>query len=643
MQSSILDALEATREGKKTQVLRKVQKRQLQQKNVKLETWEEFVQRKYNCKCYACPGIYANAIMDFVGFRGSKDKDNVCTLNIKGKEHEGEAWPPPIVPVTNINRDNLIRLTGKSKKQLGSRFFLGILDYEVEIMVLLYTLSNAGYENLALLMSRGQGKTYIFAWDEQIHLKHFKYNYMMLSETNARRKVGNWIYVWALRNNLLKEPEKYARKSTYQHFELINGNRMDIYKYSEEDLVGEHDYIIKMDDVVKRKWRERPTENQKMIDHYQSNINYIIRAGLHLTGTCKFEGDPLSHIIKNTEDMVIIIYTPFIKCPHNNVVYNQTFEVETYDICDICKDKALLAPQIHSYNELNGKMHEDWEAWYAEAMQDPKPMKGGMVDDTDLEWVNRPFFTEVQLICIAVDSTESDLDSVDMCGIVSCAMLKPKTPEDNPEFVFLDADVRKMPFRTLIDDDGKEHRGIMETIGFLNKMYEIHYPGVTVIIAIERQGGGLFVIKEARANPKDHPWVNKLIGERKLEKKPMEVGLNELGIKHTKAKVPRVYSELRFPIKNKQVMFANNLFGSEFITQVCTFPKGKYDDGADAGGMAKDECLKRWSPKGKIRKTREMKQAEKKEAKAAEAHKLAGQPWLKDKRKGKQRRMVMPR
>ena len=613
--------------------------REAKQETIDIDTPKKRVSRKYAkvmaklqpyekvVKCPHCPGLYANEVMRFVGFRGYKDRNGVCTLDIKGKIYEGEAHPPPIVPVTNINRDNLMRLTSKTKEELGSRFYLGILKYEVELMVLIFTLRQMGYENIALLMARGHGKTYIWAWTDQLRLKHFQYNIIMLSETNTRLKVGNWIYVWALRNNYLKDPEKFSRKSTYQHFEILNGNRMDIYKFSKEDVVGDHDAVLKCDDIVKRKWRERPTENEKMINHFQSNINYIIRAGFELTGTCKFEGDPIHHIISTIEDMIVIKQSPFIACEHGN-----RNEDGTYDPCEICRDLCLLAPEIHSYDSLIKKMYEDFEAWFAEMMQNPHPMKGGMVDEEECQYVKRPHWTDLQKICIGVDSTEADLDSTDMCGIVSCAMYK---DTKLPEFVFIDADVRKMPFRNLYERNTHKlkSRGIIETISFFVEYYEKNYPNVQILIAIERAGGGLFIIKEARQSKIS--WFKYVISEVDKSKKGYAKA-STYGIKHTKEKTGRVFSELRYPIKEGQVKFAENLFGSVFVRQVCTFPKGKYDDGVDAGGMAKDELLKRWTPpKPTDIKPRQVVLQEKVEAKAIEAFKEMAQPYLKDRKRAK--------
>lgn len=578
-----------------------------------MPTWEEHIEATYNCKCFQCPGLYANEVMNFVGFRGIQTKIKkghargvLNSIDIKGEVYEGEAHPVPIVPVTDVNLENLKRLTGKTEKELTDRYYIGILKYELEVMTLIFTLRRAGYRNFVVLMPRGHGKTYMQDWRGSMGMKFWSVQILLLSETDATLKVANWIYMWAYKNGYLKDREKFSQMGTYRHFLLHNDGQFDMYRFMDKKTVGLHEKLIVGDDVISFNWRYKPTDNQKAIDHWQSSLNPIIRTGLEVYGTRKYEGDPLQHIMETIKNIIIIKMSPYLECPHGNMNDNGTF-----DACEVCKNGILLAPEIHSHEELKAKMYEDWEAWYAEYMQNPHPTKGGMVDDEDIIYIDKPPWTEVQSICISVDSTEADLDSTDMVGIVSCAMLKNKSSpyidanfpemEDVAKFVFLDADVRKMPFRTIVLNDSKgraiTHRGIMETIDFFMKIYKNQFPHVNLYIAIERQGGGLFIIKEVFNDRERWDWFTNLIGEKKRDKKPEDMGMKEIGIRHTKDKTQRVFSELRYPIKSGQVKFSRNLWGTILMQQILTFPKGKHDDGVDSAGMGKDELAKRWLSK----------------------------------------------
>jgi hypothetical protein len=523
-------------------------------------------------------------------------------------------------------------MTGKSVQEIGSNYYIGILEYEVEVLTLIFTLKGMGYENVMILMPRGHGKTYMECWESQFDLKYFRRNIMLLSETTARLKVGNWIYVWALRNDYLKDPEKFARKMTYQHFELLNGARMDIYKYSKEDLVGEHDYVLKMDDTVKKKWHSRPTDNEKMIDHFQSNINMILRTGLEDYGTRKFEGDPLQHRMEHIKDMIVIKKSPFIRCEHNNL-NNQG----TYNPCNICRDDCLLAPEIHGYDALMDKMEEDYDAWYSEMMQDPHPKMGGMVEEGDIVYATQPFFADCRLWGIGVDVAENWDDSLlaDMSAVISCAM---SFEEDavkknviHRKFTFLTEDVRRMPFRTTRSKNGKEIRGIIETIDKVVKKFELEFITVPYIIAIERTGPGLVLIEQILREYKQWPWYKHIISDKGIAVKWVREGKANvpLGIKHQTVKIPRINSELRHSIKQGQTRFTPNLEDTTFMTQLLSFPKGKHDDGPDAAGMIKDELNRRWSEKGKKRVPREDADLVRRKEVAQKQFKDMSQPWLK--------------
>lgn len=573
-------------------------------------------------KCPHCPGLFANEVMKFVGFRGFKDEDGVCHLDIKGDVYEGEAHPPPIAPVTQNNRANLERMIGK---KVGSNVFLGILKYELEVMVLIFFLINMGYVNIVILMPRGHGKTYINAWFDQLDMKYFNQNIMMLSVTNAKLKVGNWIYLWAVKHNYLKNPEKYARINTYQHFELINGMRMDIYDYMDKKLVGEHDVKLVMDDIVSKNWRNKPTDNERAKDQFQSNINYIIRTAKVTFGTRKFEGDPLQYLMEVVEDIIIIIMSPFIECEHGNLNDQGTF-----DPCMICKDDALLAPELHSHDELMRKMEENYEAWFSEMMQNPHPRLGGMVDDSDLQWVpTRPFFTEVDRVGIGVDCAWTEGETSDMTGIVSMT-----SSNERREFTVIAQDCGKFPMRNVVKD-GKINLGIFERIQRQFNFLKLNYPGKQIIVAIERNDAGKVIIDQARREMGEFTFAKYIVEDsapayQKRRAKNPDTPI-KLGITHSTEKVARIFGELQHSIKKGKVKFWDVVYGTELITQIVTYPKSRYDDGVDACGMIKDQLnMRHFEDDTKsvrdaiIRQYKDIKKKEYEEA----WMKTMAEPWL---------------
>ncbi|MDH3324503.1 MAG: hypothetical protein OEL89_02600, partial [Candidatus Peregrinibacteria bacterium] len=401
---------------------------------------------------------------------------------------------------------------------------------------------------------------------------------------------------------------------------------------SKEDLVGEHDYVLKMDDTVKKKWHSRPTENEKMIEHFQSNINMILRTGLEDYGTRKFEGDPLQHRMEHIKDMVVIKKSPFIRCKHDNL-NNQG----TYDPCNICRDECLLAPEIHGYDALIDKMEEDYDAWYSEMMQDPHPKMGGMVEEEDIVYVTQPFFADCKIWGIGVDIAKNWDDSLlaDMSAVISCVMSfeedERKKNTIHRKFTFLTEDVRRMPFRSTINKKGKEIRGIIESIDKVVKRFEVEFITVPYIIAIERDGPGILLIEQILREYKKWPWYKHIVASKGDAVKWVREGKANipLGIKHSTEKIPRINSELRHSIKHAQTRFTPNLEDTTFMTQLLSFPKGKHDDGPDAAGMIKDELNRRWTDRPRARIPKEEVHLIRLKEQGKKQFEQISQPWLK--------------
>jgi len=137
------------------------------------------------------------------------------------------------------------------------------------------------------------------------------------------------------------------------------------------------------DDVLKRNWQNKPSDELRAEHQWQYNIKFIRRTQLVIWGTRKFEGDILQHFQDTIPELKIEKLSPFIKCIHDNLNPQGT-----YNPCDTCQDKALLAPTLTSYKKLMEQMEEDYESWYSEMMQDPHPRAGGMCEEDDIRWVN---------------------------------------------------------------------------------------------------------------------------------------------------------------------------------------------------------------------------------------------------------------
>jgi len=191
-----------------------------------------------------------------------------------------------------------MRLYGKSKQELGRLFFLGILNYEVEITTLKYTLKNMGYTNIMVLMGRGLGKTWMEDWENSIRMKWFGNKILLLSESDAGKDVGDWIHTWAFDNRLIKSTNRGGRGQGYLNFTLHNQATLYVYGYMDKHSLGKHEIQIVGDDMVNLDWQNRPSDEKRARKHWHSNLNHMNRIGFDAWGTRKYEGDLLGHFIK---------------------------------------------------------------------------------------------------------------------------------------------------------------------------------------------------------------------------------------------------------------------------------------------------------------------------------------------------------
>jgi hypothetical protein len=623
--------------------------------NTKMPDWEDHIQQTYSCKCFQCPGLYANELMNFVGFRGYQKRSNskshskglLNILDVKGKEHEGEAHPEPKVPVTYVNEENLKRITGKTKEQLGRLYFLGILEYEVEILTLKYTLEGMGYPHQMVLMGRGLGKTWMEDWENSIRMKYFAQNILLLSESDAGKDVGDWIHTWATENKHLESTNKRkgGKRGSYLDFKLHNGAKLYVYAYMEKHSLGKHEIRIVMDDAVNLDWQNRPSDEKRARKHWHSNLDHMNRTGLDIWGTRKYEGDLLGHFIKVIPDLVLIKISPFKQCPHQLTPNDNG----VYDECSICRNDNLLAPEIHSYEEYMDKKEGNYDSWYSEQMQDPYRKEGGMVEPSDIHYVRRPqWFEDVTMGGTGVDLADTLDDKNDMVGIVSCLMQS--VPIDSRtktrKFTFHASDVarrlarnievkeKKKPCDWTTDDGKRIVRGIIESVQLQCEYHFNNYPNIPYIIAWERNKNGIAIMEQALREFRNKEkveirkdvwvlltWPAYLVPDRgEAIKIPHDGDTNiKLGITHNnESKETRVYSQLQYSIKKGQTRFTPDQEYSVFMSQLLGFPKAKHDDGPDAGGMIKDELNRRYSvysPPGKppevVKYEKEMKKAAK--------------------------------
>lgn len=514
----------------------------------------------------------------FKAFCGFKDEHGI--------EHRGEAFPPPI--------------NEKGK-------YLGVLQHELDgFKVAWVNLVNG----VMFKWPRGFGKTYLATWFMEFTMLFFGFPWMYLSSTEILTDVSFWIYRWASSQKLITTLMKGSKKNTYKSFEMNNGAKMRIYEYMGEELVGQHGWYIAMDDIIKKKWEDRPSDGLKAKRQWLHSISYIRRKGLLIFGTRKYQGDPLEFLetILVDHGMVVEVRTPYIM--------DGVFPDWVPLVDPLTGRELLWVPELYTWEELESKKvtNEDpdidpYLAWQSEMMQNPLPRSGGLAELEDLKFVEKvPSFRNTRCLGIGVDLAWTDGVTSDSSAVISCAMssrivkdVRYSRPQVKKAFTMLRASIGRFPIRNRYKDrDNKEldKFGVLETIQQHWDYLRKYFPGIPIIVAIERNNGGIVIIDQARRAKDEFVFANDIIEDsspayKKRKAKDPNITVR-LGITHSKEKVARVFGELSFPIKSGELVFHMTLYNSDFIEQIITFPRGRFKDGPDAAGMVKDELNKRW-------------------------------------------------
>lgn len=503
---------------------------------------------------------------EFVGYRGVKDKNGEIILDPKGTIHRGEAFPPP------INKEG---------------HYLGVLDYELDTFELLFM-----HMEVMLKWAREHGKTFMATWfiewsmiycgkvgldengdvilDDQGKEIIVPESWLYFSVTKIKGKVGFWVYRWAKKKNYIIKASKGAKQNTYTNFELNNGAMMQIHDFMSEDPIGEHNWNFALDDIVKKKWQDRPTDTQKAKDQWDI-LNYIGHMRVFVFGTRKYLGDPLEYLEEVLSDLVMDIKTPFVMegdFPH----WRPKLDANDKEI--------LIAPELHTHEELYKKRDASRRAWMAEEMQDPMALGNIVWDHVNfINTLDIPFVSFYDLFWIYIDRATTQNKASDLTG---CPIgLREKKSG------------RRVVIDDLSDKISMEH--LLFKINELVKEYKTKYPHMSILIVIEKQGGG-DDFESAISSRTEFELVvqddrGKVISVRKSVNVLREcriVMVHSVGNKNS-----RIEDRLDFALKNEEtgIVFLNSLRNSPVVKAILDYPNCEKIDPLDALAIGDFELL----------------------------------------------------
>lgn len=499
-------------------------------------------------------------------------------------------------------------------------------------------------DNILILWPRGHGKTWLLAWYIEWNMKHSIYKAMYLSMTDVINDVADWVFEWAFENSLLAEGanvEKTIRRNTPKSFKLLNGSKFKIFSVMDKKIRGKHDYVIFMDDIIEEGSQTHPSYQRMLERRWNSTISKMRRNKLIIVNTRVYEGDFIEYLMKQFHEkhkimlkrkpedaskwkLHVDVKTPFLEAKEDEPQDDEGFIIDPET-----GDRLLLAPELYTLEHFQAMEAADYESFMAEMMQNPTSIKGGMVEPDDIKYCKRPHFTDnVQMVGIGVDLSWADESPTsDMSAVVSMVMHSEGDFRDyKKRFTVVKEDVDILP---LYDDvfQQKERKGIFTIIGEHFNFLRKYYPGIPLIIAIERNSGGMIIIKVAQRER--FKWVRHCVSDKTNAIKWSREGKANvpLGITHKKNKIVRVFGELRQSIKSHEMQFDWICEATIYMAQILAFPKGKHDDAPDTTGMIKDELNRRWTaPRNPV--PREHPHERKRREQAEKAFKKLEQPWL---------------
>ena len=663
-----LAALEATREGPKTKAIRKAQAIKLKGVSAsKLDRWA------LNPKKLEIWRLSDKDLRDlfikFVGFVGYYDAKDInphdglgyAILDPNGEVHKGEANPEPIDDITGD--------------------YKGIADYQADAI-----LDYRDNFNLLTIWPRGHGKSWVREWIIEITMKYEADRYLYFSLTDAAYKASNDVYIWAQNNNAIVASDtiKAAKKisgriSSYQKFTLINGAQFEVHGIRTASTLGYHGWIIIFDDIIDISHKDLPHLQDRLESKWDSQYSKIRRKKLCIDNTRKFPGDFFDFIMDQFENKqksfirkkgrISKKYTLFVshKTPYQGLEYKGNIGgyrgfLKALGDGNLLYDVNKVIAGWFDPDDFEIMKYESLSSFNAEMMGNPLELEGGMFNPGDILYVKRPIFgDDIQMGGTGVDSANTEDTDNDYCAVVSTIMHEIPFKENyKKRFTTYRANVERMlgrnheinepndPYDWTDERGRKIKRGLIETVQLHCTFFLRTYPGKKYIIAMERNNAGIAFIEQAlhmyRHNEKveikrgiwvEISWPKYLVEDQKQATKRKKKGKHNivLGITHQQEKVTRVYSELKHSIEIQEKCYTPDLEDSLLIAQLKVFPNGKHDDGPDADGMIKDELDKRWRKPSEIHLPREAKQLDKVIQRAAEKHELAGQPWLKDKKR----------
>lgn len=377
---------------------------------------------------------------------------------------------------------------------------------------------------IEVLVPREHGKSVLMAWLIEETLTAGE-NVLLLGWTDQRKTISSWVY-----NHFHIKEELNDVKSEF-HFSLTNGAKFDCYNITSKDVLGFHDVYMYIDDPIEDSFREEPHKEAKLERRWKSTLANINPHKIVFSGTRKAEFDFFNFIEETYGDKLI----KYVKTPYT-------------------EDGGLLCPEIWSHDKLKEKRKEIGEYWWAsEYEQNPHPIEAGVLEEP--QYVSEVGKADFEYAAICVDSARTVNENSDFTAIVTVLKRRREL-----EYVVISSIVKKLEFEDILNQ-----------IESVYKFVRHNYVDINIIVPIEKNGGGEYIIQSAK-------------------KRGFKFAGSIVPIHQSKDKYIRIESALEVPLREGTIKFLENplnpsMKDSELVLEIKRFPNSAKVDAVDALAM----------------------------------------------------------
>lgn len=417
---------------------------------------------------------------------------------------------------------------------------------------------------VGLLAPRGHGKSIYLAWKFEYMLLYDEYDILYLGWTDRRKEVAQYVFNFFFMRNMVVN----SKRGSEFNFQLLNGAKFNTYHITDRKILGFHGsgassrrdddvgrkLFLCIDDPIDDSFRDELHKERNLERRFMSTIYNIQPDKWLIVGTRKFEGDFFDYLKHKVFKDKMVWYVRGTHLKEGDPGFNEDPVNNPNNL--LCPE-LFTEPGMPNYEEdvKNGKkdlaeikLHVDPYWYFSEYEQDPHPITGQIFDKV---FYDKKVYSprEFDIIVFSIDRATSMSKRADKTGFVIIGRI----PNDVPHFIVFEDLTQKIEFTPLLE--------LIET---KFRFYKEQFPFSSIVVVIEKQGGGADIIQYARNNYE------------------LEFGAHIEDVYNNRKKKDRIMDYLGSKMKRYQIRFPPEAASWEVVEEILTFPNCRYFDAIDA-------------------------------------------------------------